>query len=622
MARLRAALSETSGARHEPVMSASLTSRELMARGLMPRGAVAVADAPTSQSGLSAGNGSLRLGGSRVWRTGDGASLGWSGATLEGGPSLGLEGGLSGARPGCAAGGVVTLPGPSGAVECPGLAWDEVISIDPAGTDQVYDLTVPGDHNFVAADVVVHNTAFALGMASHAAVHSQVPVLFFSLEMGHLEITQRLLCAESMVDSGRLRNGRLLESDWPKITAATSRLGEAPLYIDDNPNLTIMEVRAKARRLKSRLGSLGLIVIDYLQLMTGRHNAESRQVEIAEMSRGLKILARELQVPVVALSQLSRQLESRQDKRPMLSDLRESGCLTADARVLRADTGAEVTLGELLASGERDVLVWTVGEDLALATGTMTRVFPSGVKPVFALRLASGRVVKASANHPFLTANGWSRLDHLGIGEHLAVRPVARRAANGRTAQRQPTDVRRAGLVPATGGLRDHSLAGGLRARSIGTNGVTSPGAADIPSASSAGADSHLGVGTHRQRLGDSHSGVGGTRRQRTGHGLAGTHVTWDRVVSIEALGEAPVYDATVEGSHNFIANGVVVHNSLEQDADVVMFIYRDEIYNPESNDKGAAEIILAKHRNGPTGTTKLVFQDRYTRFDNAARGV
>ena len=131
-----------------------------------------------------------------------------------------------------------------------------------------------------------------------------------------------------------MRNGNLSEDDWPKITRAVGKLGEAPIWIDDNPNLTVMEIRAKARRLKSRLGDLGLIVVDYLQLMSGRGNAENRQVEVSEMSRGLKILARELETPIVALSQLSRALESRTDKRPMLADLRESGSIEQDADVV------------------------------------------------------------------------------------------------------------------------------------------------------------------------------------------------------------------------------------------------------------------------------------------------
>ncbi|HEX2851309.1 MAG TPA: replicative DNA helicase [Acidimicrobiales bacterium] len=177
-------------------------------------------------------------------------------------------------------------------------------------------------------------TSFALGMASHAAVEAHLPVLFFSLEMSHEEVTQRLLAGEAKVEATRLRNGKLLDTDWNKISHAIGRLSEAPLYIDDNPNLTVMEMRAKARRMKSRLGGLGLIVVDYLQLMTGRRNAENRQVEVSEISRGLKILARELQVPVVALSQLSRTLESRADKRPMLADLRESGSLEQDADVV------------------------------------------------------------------------------------------------------------------------------------------------------------------------------------------------------------------------------------------------------------------------------------------------
>lgn len=177
-------------------------------------------------------------------------------------------------------------------------------------------------------------TSFALGMAAHAAVDHDLPVLFFSLEMGHEEITQRLLSSEAKVDMAKFRSGQLSEAEWEKIGHAAGRLFDKPLYVDDNPHLTVLEMRGKARRLKSRLGGLSMIVVDYVQLMSGRRNAENRQVEVSEMSRGLKILARELEVPVVALSQLSRNLENRTDKRPMLADLRESGSLEQDSDVV------------------------------------------------------------------------------------------------------------------------------------------------------------------------------------------------------------------------------------------------------------------------------------------------
>lgn len=191
----------------------------------------------------------------------------------------------------------------------------------------------PSSLIIVGARPSMGKTSFALGAAAHAAMERRLPVLFFSLEMSHLELTQRLLCSEARVDSSRMRNGRLQQSDWPKVVNAMGRLGEAPLFIDDNPNLTVMEIRAKARRLKSREG-LGLIVVDYLQLMSSTSSSENRQVEVSEVSRGLKILARELSIPVLALSQLSRGLESRADKRPMLADLRESGSLEQDADVV------------------------------------------------------------------------------------------------------------------------------------------------------------------------------------------------------------------------------------------------------------------------------------------------
>lgn len=215
----------------------------------------------------------------------------------------------------------------------PDVSWDAVVRIDSCGWDRIYDFNVPGTHNFVAADVFVHNTAFGLGMATHIAMTAKKPALFFSLEMGHAELTQRILSSEARVDSQKLRTGRLVDSDWTKIGRAINRL-EVPLFLDDNPRVTVMEIRAKARRMKARYGGIALIVIDYLQLMSGGSNSENRQLEVSEISRGLKILARELEVPIVALSQLSRNLEARADKRPMLADLRESGSLEQDADVV------------------------------------------------------------------------------------------------------------------------------------------------------------------------------------------------------------------------------------------------------------------------------------------------
>ncbi len=183
----------------------------------------------------------------------------------------------------------------------------------------------------VGARPAMGKTAFGLGMAANAAMKSGKPVLIFSLEMGQLELSQRILCSDARVDATRVKTGRLDEADWNRISHSVGRLAEAPIYIDDNPQVTVMEIRAKARRLKSRVGDVGMIVVDYIQLMTGRSNAESRQVEVSEISRNLKILARELECPVVALAQLNRGLEQRQDKRPMLSDLRESGALEQDA---------------------------------------------------------------------------------------------------------------------------------------------------------------------------------------------------------------------------------------------------------------------------------------------------
>jgi len=192
----------------------------------------------------------------------------------------------------------------------------------------------PSNLIVVAARPGQGKTAFALGTATHAAVEVGRPVVFFSLEMGYLELTQRILAAEAAVDSRLLRTGRIPETDWSRISRAVGRLAEAPLFIDDNPHLTVMDMRAKCRRLKAQYGDLALVVVDYLQLMSTPKKAENRQVEVSELSRGLKVLARDLDVPVLALSQLNRSLEYRADKRPMLADLRESGALEQDSDIV------------------------------------------------------------------------------------------------------------------------------------------------------------------------------------------------------------------------------------------------------------------------------------------------
>ncbi len=599
----------------------------------------------------------------------------------------------------------------------------------------------PGALIVVGARPAMGKTAFALGIAAHAAVREQRPVLFFSLEMGHLELTQRLIAAEARIDATKLRTGRLTDADWTKITKAMDRLGEGRLWIDDNPALTVNEIRSKARRLQDKLGEpLGLIVVDYLQLMSGRGSAESRQVEVAEISRGLKVLARELETPVMALSQLSRQLELRSDKRPMLADLRESGCLVAETRVLRADTNTEVTLGELLESGERDVPVWSLADDWTMVPSTMTHAFPSGTKEAYRLRLASGRELVATANHPFRTVHGWARLDELEPGSRIATPRVVgspehlRRAEPGELAAmvqaslddgRVPAEVFSlvedqlatviSGIFGGVGSLGVGTLRGrphvrltatstkrrliddlqtlllrfGILARitDVGSNrprwrlwihgsdhqreflrrigvagergreceaalaaleGVTpNPNCDTIPCEVRDLVVAELARLGMTQRdlaaaLGEQYCGgylLGTEARPRSSSrarlariadaieskelaALAHSDVFWDEVAEITPLGTRPVYDATVLGTHNFVANGVVVHNSIEQDADVVMFLYRDEVYNPDSTDKDTAEVIVAKHRAGPTGVSRLVFLDYCTLFANMAKGA
>jgi replicative DNA helicase len=234
--------------------------------------------------------------------------------------------------------------------------WDEIVSIEPLGEQETYDIEVPLHHNFIADDIVAHNSALMINIAENAAVDHDKPVALFSLEMSETELAQRFIASQAKLNGDDLRKGRVRQDRWPKVVKATEKLAAAPLYIDDSSDLGIMELRAKARRLHSKR-ALGLIVVDYLQLMRPENSSDSRVEQIGQISRGLKQLARELKVPVIAVSQLSRAVESRPDKKPLLSDLRESGQIEQDADVVMFIYRDEYYNRDSERPGEADIIV-------------------------------------------------------------------------------------------------------------------------------------------------------------------------------------------------------------------------------------------------------------------------
>jgi replicative DNA helicase len=515
----------------------------------------------------------------------------------------------------------------------------------------------PGQMVIIAARPGIGKSTLGLDLVRSCSVTHGMTSVIFSLEMSRTEIVMRLLSAEAKIRLSDMRSGRMSDDDWTRLARRMGEISEAPLFIDDSPNMTMMEIRAKARRLKQR-HDLRLIVVDYMQLMTSGKKVESRQQEVSEFSRHLKLLAKELEVPVVTISQLNRGPEQRTDKKPMLADLRESGCLTAGTRVLRADTGAEVTLGALLASGERNVPVWSLDERLRLVARPLTHAFASGTKEAFRVTLCSGRVVEATANHPFLTVDGWLSLCELTEGSPVAVPRSVPEPLQVRTWSE--SDVAMLAHVIGDGekvipdevfGLSRAQVASFLRHLWATDGCIRHPDDSDrhgqiyYTTTSRRRADdvSHLllrvGVPARiavARKPGDRdsyHVSVTGLDNQRafltrvaavledSDLPLAADDVFWDEIFSIESIGEQPVYDATVLETHNFVANGINVHNSLEQDADMVMLIHRPDAWERDDPRAGEADLILAKHRNGPTATVTVAHQLHYSRFNDMAQG-
>lgn len=479
------------------------------------------------------------------------------------------------------------------------IYWDTIVSIEYIGKHQVYDLTVRDGANFIAQDVFVHNTSLALSIAYNVALAARQTVGIFSLEMSREQLVQRLLAMHTNIDTQRLRTGNIRDHDLQVVMEAMGRLSEIPIFIEDTPGLSITEVRSKARRLHAESG-LDLLMIDYLQLMQGGKRNDNRVQEISEISRGLKALARELNVPLIALSQLSRAVEGRTSHVPMLSDLRESGCLVGDTLVYLPDEGVYRRIDSLV--GQRGFRV------LALNTRTwqleprpVLHAFATGCKPVFKLTTRLGRSVRATANHKFLSIHGWKRLDQLAPGEWLA---LPRQLPNSAQPSLTHTELGTRSTLP------QQAIC------------IAPPATLELVLEMGAGPGMpHSALVPPAQQPSQEWSGA--IAQPMPTHEIlhpSTNDVYWDAIVAIEPDGVAETYDLTVDELHNFVANDIIVHNSIEQDADIVMFIYREELYDKETDKKGIAEIHISKHRNGPVGVVPLRFEASTTRFQNLER--
>lgn len=686
--------------------------------------------------------------------------------------------------------------------------WDDIIAIESVGNKQVYDLTIPDLHNFVANDICVHNTSFVLNLARNIAALHNLPVCVFSLEMSKEQLVYRLLSSEISIESGRLRAGRVRQEEWEVLGHGINQLSQFPIYIDDTPNVSVTEMRSKVRRLQAEHGGkLGLVLIDYLQLMEGS-STDNRTQELAKITRSLKGMARELEVPVMTLSQLSRGVESRTNKRPMMSDLRE--CVTGDTLVMLSD-GRRLPIASLVGT-QPHVLAMTEGEKIVPAQSDL--VWSVGHKPIFEMKLASGRVLKSTEKHRIYTGTGWQALKDIQIGDRVALARQVEVEANPEIAAKW-TDAQIALLGHLVGDgsylkgqplryttaseanskiVTDAALAFGVRVNRHAGKGnwhqlvfsgnghrwkpaginkwlrdlkifnqrshekhlpsevfqLSSAQVATLvahlwatdgtyftPKTNNTGSRIHfstssrgladdvmalllrfgivarLRIITHekyrsahvveisgkamqmaflrsipavgckvddarrlaqyletikanpnrdtvpvdvfskvkssmqKQRIsqrqmaalrgtaygGSSHFQFSPSREVLLDYATilndaaltqkATSDLFWDEVVAITPLGEAEVFDLTVPGQSSWLADGIVSHNSgaIEQDADMIIMLYRDEYYNPDSPDRGIAEVIITKHRNGPVGTVKLLFEPQFTRFRNLAGG-
>jgi len=449
-----------------------------------------------------------------------------------------------------------------------------------------FDMITSGLQNtdliIVAARPSMGKTSLCLSIAEHVAIKEHKPVAIFSLEMSKEQLALRMLCSQAQVNSHKLRTGHLNEDEWTKLANVVQGMYEAPIFIDDATDTSALTMRAKCRRLMAEHNGLGLIIVDYLPLMRSHRRTENRVQEIGEIARGLKSLGRELKVPVVALSQLSRAVESRENKRPMLSDLRE--CVVGDTRLMDAVTGKLVPIRDIQAGGH----ILAMDSRQKVRPFEVERVWSTGVKPVFTLKTRTGRGITATANHPLLTAQGWKRLDKLQAGDIIAT-AMPQYDGDGVL----PLDADSLSLPPEVSRLLPEAVPPGQRV-------------------------SRALCAKFAESLKDELLSV-----------WANSDLLWEEIKSITPAGEEEVFDITVPGCANFLGNGIVAHNSgsIEAEADMVCFLYREAYYKmkeafnveggerPEMAEMEETEIIVGKHRNGPTGMVKVGFMPQFAKF-------
>jgi replicative DNA helicase len=438
-----------------------------------------------------------------------------------------------------------------------------------------------GDLIIVAGRPSMGKTSFVLNVARNVASYHKLPVAVFSLEMSKEQLVQRLLSGEVRIESSRLRAGRISSQEWEPLGHAISMLSQMPIFIDDTSGISLSEMRSRLRRLQAENGgAIGLVIVDYLQLMESK-GSDNRVQALSNITRALKGLAREFSVPVIALSQLSRSVESRNDKRPLMSDLRE--CVTGETLVMLAD-GRRVPIRDLVGQAP-EVLAMTPDEKITVSYSD--KVWSVGVKPVFEVKLASGRSIKTTAKHRIYGAEGWRKLQDLGVGDRVAI--ATSKSMNYAIQQATLNQT----IVATMAGPLNPPILGDFELGSM----------ARLPQTWG------LGGGSAVQLL------------DRPKVEKATSDLCWDEIISITPAGEEEVFDLTVPGPASWLADGIVSHNSgaIEQDADLIMMLYRDEYYNKDTPDRGLAEIIINKHRNGPTGTVKLLFEPQFTQFRNLA---